>query len=146
MSREEIDQLHIDYMKKVENGEDVPPRVPMASEFVDARGRIANLIYGKFDSAALIESKAGTTRSNHKHPDYHLLIVVNPGGEMHYWERKDGEVGPTEPTIYRYLEPVYTAPGMIHKTYFPVNTVIISFNSSVRTEKNHEAQLTRVEF
>jgi len=146
LTREEIDQRHIDYIKSVElKNYPTNPNVPMPSEFVNDAGKIANLFYGKLDSVALIESKAGSTRSNHRHPDVHYLYLIS--GECDYYERdleQDGK--DIKPVRYTAGQMIFTAPWKVHKTCFITDCVMLSLNNSTRTHENHEKTLERVEF
>lgn len=112
--------------------------------FVNDAGWIANIAFGEFRCVGLIYSKAGSWRSKHFHKtDSHVLYVVS--GEMHYWERDlDGEHAP-EPVIVRPGESYYTGPLLVHKTFFPVDTVLISASKNPRDHASHESDVVRIE-
>ena len=105
------------------------------STFEDSRGAIRNV--GK---VAVIHSKAGSVRSNHYHRDgWHYLQVVS--GLMRYRAKMiDG----TEicDKLVQPGEMVLTGPLVMHRTEFPEDTVLISFQS----EHDHDADLVKVEW
>lgn len=111
--------------------------------FVDARGSITNIAIGEFQTCSLIRSLAGTYRSKHYHTtDAHVLYVLE--GEMVYWERElDGSYG--EPKRVQQGEAVFTGPLVVHQTFFPVNTTLISMSKKPRDHQSHEADVVRVE-
>jgi oxalate decarboxylase/phosphoglucose isomerase-like protein (cupin superfamily) len=112
--------------------------------FVDERGWIENIAFGEFRCVGLIFSKAGSVRSNHFHKtDSHVLYVLS--GEMHYYERElDGEYGP-EPVVLKAGDQYYTGPLLVHRTYFPVDTVLISASKNPRDHVSHESDVVRVD-
>ena len=114
----------------------------------DPRGSIQNLL--ELDGleqpvrgVAIITSRARTTRSNHLHrTDGHWLYVVS--GEMHYWERDlDTPSYPTQPAVFKAGEMVYTGPLLWHRTYFPVETVLLSLSLRPRDNVSHEQDVVR---
>lgn len=111
--------------------------------FVDARGSITNIAIGEFATVSLIRSLARTFRSKHYHAtDAHVLYVLE--GEMWYWERElDGAYG--EPKKVQQGEAVFTGALVVHQTYFPVNTTLISMSKKPRDHESHEADVVRVE-
>lgn len=112
--------------------------------FVDERGWIENIAFGEFRCVGLIFSKAGSVRSNHWHKtDSHVLYVLS--GEMHYYERDlDGEYGP-EPVVLQAGQSYYTGPRLVHRTFFPVDTVLISCSKNPRDHESHESDVVRVD-
>jgi uncharacterized RmlC-like cupin family protein len=112
--------------------------------FVNAAGRIINVAFGEFRCVSIIESIAGSTRSKHYHrTDSHVLYVLS--GVMHYWQRElDGEY-PIAPTIVLEGESIFTPALVVHKTYFPVATVLISASKNPRDTDSHEADVVRVD-
>lgn len=142
LKRKEQDDNHFNYLEKIHNEENVNSLVPLPSKFVDERGVIQNIIYDSIASVSLIESKADSTRSNHKHSNSHYLYILS--GICHYYEKDDEQSNYSEPRIFKMGEMIYTPANKIHKTYFPVDTILFSLNSSVRDHSTHEAQLTRI--
>ena len=104
--------------------------------FTDERGCIRNIGH-----ASIIESKAGSVRSNHYHKaGWHYLYVVS--GAMRYKE-KDAPGGTV--ILDRLVEPgqmVHTGPNAPHRTEFLEDTVMISLQS----EHAHDEDLVRVEW
>lgn len=121
-----------------------PPRViPPRPPFGNLAGRIINVAFGDFRCVSLIESVAGSTRSMHFHKtDSHVLYVLS--GVMHYWERALDSEYPAHPTVLLPGESVFTPALVVHKTYFPVATVLISASKNPRDTISHEADLVRV--
>lgn len=111
--------------------------------FVNAAGSISNIAIGEFRCVSLIRSLAGSFRSKHYHAtDSHVLYVLE--GRMLYWERElDGEYG--DPIEVGVGEAILTGPLVVHQTFFPVNTVLISMSKNPRDSKSHEADVVRVE-
>jgi quercetin dioxygenase-like cupin family protein len=111
--------------------------------FSDARGTIINICDGVTGTVSIIESKAGSRRSDHSHArDGHLLYVVS--GYFDYYERP---VGSTEKPAHRRInqgEAVWTGPGIEHATIFPVETVLLSTSLLPRNHEAHEADLIRL--
>lgn len=111
--------------------------------FVDARGSITNIAIGDFKTITLIRTLGSNWRSKHWHrTDSHILYVLE--GEMQYWECPLDGTYPEEPTIVRQGEAILTGPLMVHATYFPVNTTLISMSKNPRDHESHEADLVRV--
>jgi oxalate decarboxylase/phosphoglucose isomerase-like protein (cupin superfamily) len=112
--------------------------------FVNEAGSIVNIAFGEFTCISLIHSVAGAYRSRHWHStDSHVLYVLR--GEMWYKERDlDGEY-PAEWTKVLQGESVYTPPLVVHQTWFPVNTTLISASKNRRDHASHEADVQRVE-
>lgn len=111
--------------------------------FVNAAGSITNIAFGEFRCVSIIRSRAGSHRSKHWHKtDSHLLYVLSGG--MYYWERAlDGEYG--EPVYYGAGQSVETGPNVVHQTYFPLETVLISCSRNPRDHVSHESDVVRVE-
>lgn len=111
--------------------------------FVNAAGSITNIAIGEFRTVSLIRSLAGSYRSRHYHAtDEHVLFVLE--GRMLYWERKlDGEYG--DPIEIGVGEAIRTGPLVVHQTFFPVNTVLISMSKKARDHDSHEGDVVRVE-
>lgn len=126
-----------------ESREETGRRIDLPPAYVDLRGRIQNLLTEPCGGVAVIESKAGTERSNHYHlTDAHWLYVVS--GKMIYQERGiDDPVFMTEEQTYGPGEMVYTPPMRWHRTKFPVDTVLISMSKRPRDAASHEKDVVR---
>jgi hypothetical protein len=111
--------------------------------FEDSRGRIQNILEQPCGGVSIIESKAGTRRSDHWHEsDGHWLIVLE--GRMDYYERP---VGSTDPPAHRTIEQgemVWTGPGIEHATLFPVFTRLLSMSLRPRDKSSHEQDVRRL--
>lgn len=112
--------------------------------FVNASGSITNIAIGEFRCVSLIHSVAGSWRSKHYHrTDSHVLYVMK--GELWYFERElDGEY-PDEPKKLHPGDSIFTPALVVHKTYFPKDTTLISMSKNVRDHESHEADLVRVD-
>ena len=112
--------------------------------FVNEAGSITNIAFGEFTCVSLIHSLPGKFRSRHWHStDSHVLYVVR--GEMWYKERElDGEY-PSEWTRVYAGESVYTPPLVVHQTFFPRATDLISMSRNRRDHASHEADVNRVD-
>lgn len=135
----------------------IPSKIPLPSAFIDARGSILNLLeLGSSDApirgVSVIRTKAGEYRSNHWHrEDGHWLFVLS--GKMHYAECPVLDRKPVEnvfdvPNYPPFVEiqqgeMVYTGPRIWHKTYFPIDTVLLSLSLRPRDHESHEADLVR---
>ena len=140
-------------------------RIDLPPAFVDARGSIQNIIEllaneRPIRGAAIIRSVAGSERSNHWHrEDGHYLYVLE--GEMHYWEssvevteekskgppiirpRESDERYRGEPGVFKAGECVFTGPRLWHRTYFPVDTTLLSLSFLPRDAASHESDVVR---
>ncbi len=135
----------MDKAREAARDRDTIPAVMLDHEpFVNDAGKITNIAFGEFRCVSLIESNAGAWRSKHWHKtDSHVLYVLS--GVMHYWERElDGEYE-LHPRVLLKGESVFTGPRKVHKTYFPVATVLVSASSNPRDTESHEADLVRVD-
>ncbi len=119
------------FWKDIDLGPDpLTPKVPIGSKFVDNRGVIQNILNnGEIRAVAFITSKKGVERSNHWHKtDWHYLYVVS--GSMQYYERSlDNKY--CKDFLVSEGEMVFTAPGLVHKTLFLEDTVLLSINNYI---------------
>jgi quercetin dioxygenase-like cupin family protein len=120
------------------------PLVPLDPPFVDERGKIQNLVNCKIGAVAIIESKAGTERSNHWHKkNSHYLYVIT--GEVIYYERNiDGSNVVKE--TYKSGQMIFTPPNKVHKTVFTKDTVMVSLGMESKEHDLHEEDLVREVF
>lgn len=123
-------------------------KITLPTPSKDPRGVIQNLVEldaldAPIRGAAIITSRARTTRSNHLHrTDGHWLYVVS--GEMHYWERTVDEPRyPRDPMVLKPGEMVYTGPLIWHRTYFPEETMLLSLSLRPRDSVSHEQDVVR---
>lgn len=73
--------------------------------------------------------------------DAHWLYVVS--GEMQYQERGLDEASYPPPATFAAGSMVYTPPMRWHRTYFPVDTVLISMSKRPRDHASHERDVVR---
>lgn len=121
-----------------------PSLIPLPPAFINDAGAIQNLVTGPaMRCVSIIRSRAGSVRSRHYHlTDAHWLYVLS--GEMVYYERQiDGEYGEGKKVPQGAM--VYTGPLLVHRTEFPVDTVLISMSKNPRDTESHESDLVRVD-
>jgi dTDP-4-dehydrorhamnose 3,5-epimerase-like enzyme len=132
-----------EYTAAVERGqfpEDIV--VPIPPPFENDAGQIFNLLLEKITSVAIIESVADSIRSNHYHKtDWHYMYVLS--GVMCYYWRPVGSKDPIKMNVFKKGQMMFTPPMVIHATYFPEPTTIITFAKNVRDHETHEADLVR---
>jgi quercetin dioxygenase-like cupin family protein len=137
---------HKDYTEAVEK-KDYPtdPICPIGSKFENAAGVIQNLIEKcSVNSVAIIESKAGSERSNHWHKaGDHFLYCLK--GTFYYYER-DIDSEEYQMTLVKTGMMVYTPPRKVHLTVFLEDTTLISIGSNPRSHEAHEDDLVREKF
>lgn len=122
-------------------------RIELPKPFIDERGHIQNVLeldeLRGVHGVGLIYSVAGSVRSNHYHKtDAHWLYVIE--GEMHYFERElSASSYPDAPVVYTAGQCVYTGPRLWHRTFFPVDTLVLSISDRPRDAASHESDLVR---
>lgn len=136
---------NIEYTQLVKNAEyPKDPLVPLDPAFINAAGKIQNLINGNIGAVAIIHSIAGSTRSNHWHKNnWHYLYVIS--GVVKYFERN---VDGTDILIKEYKEGdmFFTPPHKVHKTEFLTDCILLSIGKESKEHSAHEEDLVRVEF
>lgn len=122
---------------QITSSDPLSPKVPLGSRFVDDRGIIQNILNTDLKAISIIESKAGSTRSNHWHEaDWHYLFVLE--GKMEYWER-NMDHSDSKMLIVNKGEMIFTAPKKVHKTIFLEDTTLLSLGNYV----NHDADTNK---
>lgn len=115
----------------------------LGERFESAAGWIQNLAEFPVGGVSIIESAAGSRRSDHSHvADGHWLYVHE--GRMEYYERPVGSAEPPEHATIERGEMVWTGPGVEHATLFPVDTVLISMSLRPRDHASHESDVVRL--
>jgi oxalate decarboxylase/phosphoglucose isomerase-like protein (cupin superfamily) len=116
--------------------------------FTDERGSIQNLLTEPCGGVSIIHTKAGSYRSDHWHrEDGHWLYVLS--GLMHYSETPVvSEASPGSVDYPPYFavaqgEMIFTGSRVWHKTWFPVDTVLISMSLRPRDHLSHESDVVR---
>lgn len=134
------------YTSKVDRGEwPDHPAVPLDEPFTDGRGTIQNLVLKPINSVAVIESKAGSIRSNHYHKtDWHYIYVLS--GRILYFERDVGSKDIPSPVEFSTGGMFFTPPMKEHGVAFLEDTVLVTAAKNVRSHESHEEDLVRVEF
>lgn len=97
----------------------------LGSKFEDDRGAIQNILTEHLNHVAIINSKAGSIRSNHYHKtNSHYIYVLS--GLMEYWERDiDSDI--KEMVLCGPGDMILSESNKVHKTVFLEDTVIITF-------------------
>ena len=134
-----------EYTSKVDVG-DWPEAVivPLDSPFHDDRGDIQNLVLKPMGSVAIITSKAGSIRANHRHQtDWHYSYVLS--GSIKYYYRPANSKEEPKFVIVKAGQMFFTPPMVDHTMVFPEDTVFITMAKNFRTHENHEADLIRVQ-
>lgn len=117
--------------------------VPIRPPFVDARGKIRNLIDAPFTSAAVITSVKGAVRGNHYHKtDYHYCWLQK--GKMIYRHRPVGSTAPPEQWTITAGQMFYTPPMYEHAMHFTQASVLFVFAKNNREMDNYEADTVRI--
>jgi quercetin dioxygenase-like cupin family protein len=117
--------------------------VPLDSPFQDMRGDIQNLVLRSMGSTAVITSKAGSIRANHRHKtDWHYSYVLS-GSIKYYYRPADNKEEPKFVWV-KAGQMFFTPPMVDHTMVFPEDTVFITMAKNSRTHENHEADLIRV--
>lgn len=120
------------------------PKVPLDEGFKDERGAIQNLLLSPIGSVAVIDSKAGTVRSNHWHREnWHYLYVLS--GSMKYLE-KNVDGSDLKEIMCKAGDLIFTGPNKIHRTEFLEDTILLSFGKTPKDHENHEKDLVRVDW
>lgn len=118
----------------------------LGERFENQAGWIQNLADGVTGTVSVIFSKAGSSRSHHYHlHDMHDLFVLS--GSMTYVERPAGPYGSGDKHDVRVIkagEMVRTESMVMHSTYFPEDTILISMSRLPRDHEHHEKDLVRV--
>jgi len=170
-NKKSIDEI-LDGIEKGEYPDE--PMVDIPPPFENDAGAIWNIARGAFGSASFIASRAGKIRSNHFHKeDSHFIYVVS-GFMYYYWKPapKNGacmSFSPGETDVTGKIkcstcggldsdhsprtsqrvrvdkkQLVFTGPGTIHTTYFPVDCEIVTLNKRARDKESHESDVVRV--
>lgn len=137
---------HEEYVKRVLAG-DYPesPIVPLPEHpFIDDRGVIQNLFLDTVNSVSMIISKRGSVRANHYHKDWHFCYLVS--GKLAYYEREIGDTTIERPLIIEPNTLFFSPPMKEHSMLFLEQSLLITFQNSVRTHENHENSVVRVNY
>ena len=137
---------HKEYTQAVEKKEyPTDPICPLGSKFENSAGVIQNLIEKcSLNSVAIVESKAGSERSNHWHKEGdHFLYCLK--GSFEYYERDIDSTNYIKIIVSTGMM-IYTPPKKIHLTVFLEDTTMISIGSNPRSHEDHENDLVREKF
>lgn len=119
--------------------------VPLDDPFVNANGKIQNLVLKPMNSATAITSVKGAVRANHWHKtDWHYSYVAS--GRILYFERPVGSTEIPEPRSFGPGEMFFTPPNREHAMLFAEDTVFITFARNVRSHEKHEEDVVRMPF
>ena len=135
---------HAEYTSLVDEGQyPSEPLVPLDEPFVNAAGRILNVLLKRFSSAAFIESHAGSMRANHYHKtDWHYSFVIS--GTVRYGWRAAGSSETPQVMDFGPGQLFFTPPMVEHVMFFPVSTTFMTFARNLRDHDSHESDVVRV--
>jgi len=120
------------------------PVITLEPPFIDGRGAIQPLVDGRFSSAQVITSKAGSVRANHYHKtDWHYMYLVS--GLAKYYHRPTGSDEAPEWCLVRAGQMVYTPPMVDHAVEYVEDTTFINFAGNPRDHDSYESDLVRIE-
>ncbi len=120
-------------------------RVPLKINHESNQGYIVNLREGVCGGVSIIESNAGTVRSNHYHKeDSHTLYVVS--GALLYFERPIGQTRIDQPLLLTPGQMFFTPPLKEHAIVFLFDSTMISVSARQRDHSSHEADVVRVPY
>jgi len=145
MSRTEFGYTHDKYTSLVDE-EMYPeePLVPLNEPFVNASGKILNVLLKKFTSVGFIESNAGALRANHYHKtDWHYSFVLS--GKIVYGWRPAGSREKPDVLEFQTGQLFFTPPLVEHVMYFPVPATFMTFARNSRDHDSHENDVVRVD-
>ncbi len=112
--------------------------VPLREPFIDARGKIQNLIDFSFNSAAVITCVKGAVRGNHYHKtDYHYCWLQS--GRMRYYQRPVGSREKPKSWLIEAGQLYYTPPMHEHAMHFLEESVFFVFSRNNREMANYDA-------
>lgn len=112
--------------------------IPLRPPFVDARGKIQNLIDESFTSAAVISSVKGAVRGNHYHKtDYHYCWLQS--GRMRYYHRPVGSKQPPACREIKAGQLYFTPPMVEHAMHFLEDSVFFVFSRNHRASADYDA-------
>ena len=108
----------------------------------DSRGSLISIVDEKINNISIITSFSNSIRSNHFHKkDWHYMYVLE--GAMEYFFVNKNKI------FYIKLNKgdlVFTPPGELHATYFPIKTVLVVASKNKRDQNTYEKDTVRKKF
>lgn len=110
----------------------------------DFRGTIFSIVNETCNNVSIIETKAGSIRSNHYHKkDWHYMLVLEGNLEYFYYSNVSKKV------IFINVLPgqiIFTPNLEIHATYFPNNSKMVVVSRFLRDSVTYESDTVRLDF
>ena len=110
----------------------------------DVRGTIFSIVNETCNNVSIIETKAGSIRSNHYHKkDWHYMLVLEGNLEYFYYSNVSKKV------IFINVLPgqiIFTPNLEIHATYFPNNSKMVVVSGFLRDSVTYESDTVRLDF
>ena len=110
----------------------------------DRRGSIVSIVDYPIKNVSIIESFAGTIRSNHfHHVDFHFMYLLE-GSIDYFYKSLDSE----EVKYLKILkgDSILSPSNEIHGCYFPEYTKLVVSSGFPRDQETYEADTERVDF
>ncbi len=110
----------------------------------DIRGAIFSIVNEPCNNVSIIETIAGSIRSNHYHKkDWHYMLVLEGNLEYFYYSNVSKKV------IFINVLPgqiIFTPNLEIHATYFPNKSKMVVVSGFLRDSITYENDTVRVDF
>tara|TARA_B100001964_G_C14139219_1_gene556557 strand:+ start:94 stop:543 length:450 start_codon:yes stop_codon:yes gene_type:complete len=108
-------------------------------KFIDDRGTISNYyLTENINSVGLIETKTGSVRSNHYHPEQEQKLLLVSGKYISICKDLTQD---NSPIVHQLIEPgdfVITPPMVAHTTIYIEDSVVINFVNGDRMKDNFD--------
>ena len=110
----------------------------------DARGAISSIVNEACNNVSIIETIAGSIRSNHYHKkDWHYMLVLEGSLEYFYFSNISKKV--------RFInvlpgQIIFTPNLEIHATYFPDQSKMVVVSGFLRDNVTYENDTVRIDF
>lgn len=123
--------------------------IKIKPEFKDDRGYIARILDQKglvIKSVLYIERKKRTISANHYHrKDTHYIFCIK--GEVLYKEKDTrNKISAVESVVLKEGEMIKSSPYVAHSTEFLKDTILLTFSTQHRSQKEYESDTVRVDF
>lgn len=110
----------------------------------DSRGGIFSVVNEPCNNVSIIETNAGSIRSNHYHKkDWHYMLVLEGDLDYFYYSNTKKKV-----EFIKVLQGqiIFTPNLEIHATYFPSKSKLLVVSGFLRDSNSYETDTIRVDF
>ena len=108
----------------------------------DTRGAISSIVNEPCNNVSIIETTAGSIRSNHYHKkDSHWCYILSGKAE---WYQQSVDGGEIEREILNAGDMVYDPPNIIHAGKFLEDTVELVFCTEPRNQNDYESDTIKI--